>query len=151
MTQVSRRYLSPEVKSRMYEILIKGVDNARGNKQIVPFLTDLLSGPEQIMLAKRLAIAYLLIQDIYTRREMADILKVSLTTIQRVSTVLDIEGAGYRDIVNSLLRDEKVESFMDRLGDTVTGALESMTKVRGDYGARLPDPDRQRSKRIKAF
>lgn len=153
MTQVSRRYLSPQVKDRMYEILIKAIGAARQRGETIHFLTDLLSGPEQIMLAKRLAIAYLLLQGNYTTREISEILKVSLTTIQRVSTVLDTEGSGYREIVNSLLRDEKVQKFMDGVAGAVVGTIEAFTKKRPDYGSRIPDPNQSqnKNKKLKAF
>lgn len=104
----------------MYEILVKAVSKANYSKDTVNFLTDLLSAPEREMLAKRLAIAYLLVKDIYTYRGISQLLNVGLGTIQRVSKVLDEEGAGYRKIVNSLMKEEQVEEFMAKIAEKIT-------------------------------
>lgn len=120
MTQLSKRYLPPNVQKRMYEILIKAISKARLENDVINFLTDLLSLTEQAMLAKRLAIAYLLVENKYTRREISKILKVSLTTIQRVSLTLNIQGTGYRKIVQSLVKDEKIEEFMNKIATIIT-------------------------------
>lgn len=147
MTQVSRRYLSPSVQKRMYEILIKGVSKARYGDDIVNFLTDLLSPTERIMLAKRLAIAYLLIKGNYTQREISQVLKVSLTTIQKVSLALNIKGECYRKIINSLRREEKIEAFMNGIADI----LNSVPPPKRDWGTWQRSKNEEQIKRRKAF
>lgn len=120
MTQVSKRYISPDVQERMFEVFINAVSKAKYRSDVENFLTDLLSPTERIMLAKRLAIAYLLVKKSWTYREISKILKVSLTTVQRVSLTLNVQGNGYRKIVGSLLRDEKIENFMNKVADAIT-------------------------------
>ncbi|TSC90177.1 MAG: hypothetical protein G01um10145_281 [Microgenomates group bacterium Gr01-1014_5] len=120
MTQVSKRYLSSDVQKRMFEVFINAVSKAKYRRDVASFLTDLLSPTERIMLAKRLAIAYLLVKKSWTYREISQILKVSLATIQRVSLVLNVQGDGYRKIVNSLLKDEQIENFMNKVADAIT-------------------------------
>lgn len=104
----------------MYEILVGSIARAQKKGDVVNFLTDLLSLPEREMLAKRLAIAYLLIREKYTHREVSQILKVGLGTIQRVARVLEDEGEGYRKIITSLKRDISVEKFMDGLVELIS-------------------------------
>lgn len=96
MAQVSKRYLSPDVQERMFEIFVNAFSKAKYKRDIGKFLMDLLSSTEKIMLAKRLAIAYLLVKKGWTHREISQMLKLSLITIQRVSLVLNIQGNGYR-------------------------------------------------------
>jgi len=120
VTQVSKRYLSPNIQERMFEIFVNAISKAKYKSDVDGFLMDLLSPTERIMLAKRLAIAYLLVKKDWTHREISRILKVSLATIQRVSLVLNVQGNGYRKIVNSLLKDEQIENFMNKIADAIT-------------------------------
>src|SRR3990167_789974 len=120
MTQVSKRYLSEKVQKRMYEIFVKAVIKAGSKGEAVHFLTDLLSPTEQIMLAKRLAIAYLLINTNMSQRDVSSLLKVSLTTVGKISLTLTVQGSGYRRIVKSLVDEEKVEEIMNKILDVVT-------------------------------
>lgn len=104
----------------MYEIFISAISKAKYQYDVANFLTDLLSPIERTMLAKRLGIAYLLVKGNWTHREISQILKVSLATIQRVALVLNVQGDGYRKIVNSLLRDQQIENFMNKVADAIT-------------------------------
>ncbi|KKU82653.1 MAG: hypothetical protein UY10_C0027G0002 [Microgenomates group bacterium GW2011_GWA2_47_8] len=103
----------------MFEIFVNAISKAKYKSDVDGFLMDLLSPTERIMLAKRLAIAYLLVKKDWTHREISRILKVSLATIQRVSLVLNVQGNGYRKIVNSLLKDEQIENFMNKIADAI--------------------------------
>lgn len=147
MTQVSKRYLAPNVQKRMYEILIKAISKASYSQDIIQFLTDLLSPTEQIMLAKRLAIAYLLVKEDWTTREITQILKVSLTTVNRVSLTLNIQGRGYRKIIKSLIRDEKVEEFMNKIADAIT----SIPPKGQDWSRWRREKEAKKLSRRKAF
>lgn len=145
MTRTSKKYISPDTREKMYEILVRAVSKAQNKGDVINFLTDMLSFPEREMLAKRLAIAYLLIKDDSTHREISHILKVGLGTIQRVSCVLTEGGTGYRKIIKSLMRDEQVESFMDRLAELLP---QIPIKPGGNYGTlpRYRKPDKHTKK-----
>lgn len=152
MTQVSKRYLSPEVKDRIFEILIKAVSKASAKDDVVSFLTDLLSPVERTMLAKRLAIAYLLLKGGHTYREISEMLKVSLGTIERVVLTLNIQGAGYKKITAAMMRDEKIEEFIERIGE----ALPELPLPKGQDWKRVTREREEakrkyRQKRTKAF
>ena len=147
MTQVSKRYLSPNIQERMFEIFVNAISKAKYKSDVDGFLMDLLSPTERIMLAKRLAIAYLLVKKSWTHREISKILKVSLTTIQRVSLTLNIQGNGYRKIINSLLREEGVEAFMNRLADAIT----AIPPTKRDWKTWRTDRERGKRERSKAF
>ncbi|MBI4029045.1 MAG: hypothetical protein HY376_01645 [Candidatus Blackburnbacteria bacterium] len=120
MSRSTKRYTPPVVKNRIYEILINGVAKTNYRGDVVNFLTDLLSPPEREMLAKRLAIAYLLVEDSYTHRQISEFLRVGLGTIQRVASVLEDEGAGYRKMINSLKKEERLGEFMAVIAEKIT-------------------------------
>lgn len=147
MTRSSKKYISPSVKEGMYEILVGSIAKAQKKGDVVNFLTDLLSFPEREMLAKRLAIAYLLIREKYTHRDISRILRVGLGTIQRVARVLEEEGEGYRKIITSLKRDVSVEEFMDGLVELI-GNLDPRPGPNHGSVPRYRPPNKHR--RIKA-
>lgn len=147
MTQVSKRYLSPEAQKRMHTILIKAIVKANSKGDVIHLLTDLLSRTEQLMLAKRLAIAYLLIKKEYTHREISKILKVSVTTIQRVTLSLNLDGNGYRKVIKSLMNEEKVEDFMNKIADVIT----SIPPAKNDWKTWRANREQEKRERSKAF
>lgn len=116
MAQVSKHPISPKVEERIYEILIEAVGKAKDKKSVVSFLKDLLSPTEQVMLGKRIAIAYLLLKD-YDQRRISRILRVSLGTVSKVNTTLNLQGQGYRKIINRMFLEEKIEKLFDKLID----------------------------------
>ncbi|NIT04611.1 helix-turn-helix domain-containing protein [Candidatus Saccharibacteria bacterium] len=70
-------------------------------KEMERYIFDLLTPTEQIMLAKRLAIAALLVRGL-SYQEISKRLKVSTSTVARVNLWLRASGAGYRRAVESI-------------------------------------------------
>jgi len=114
MTQVSRRRLRPDIEKRIYELFWQSVARLKNAKEAEIFFSDLLTRTERIMLAKRLAIAILLLKG-YDYDAINEILKVSGTTIAKVKTWLHYEGEGYRRIAERLAREESWRGFADFL------------------------------------
>ena len=83
-------------------------------EEAVKFITDLLSKSEAEMLAKRLKIAELLLEG-ETYQDIREALKVSHTTVARVSEWLKIQGEGYRLIVERTKKLAKIEPQKPRL------------------------------------
>ena len=94
MTQVSKRIVHKQIESRMYETLFEAIKHLRSKEEIQLFLTDLLSPTERTMLAKRLAIAALLMRA-YEYESIMNMLKVSSATISKVALVLN-HNQGYK-------------------------------------------------------
>lgn len=84
MTQVSRYPIPKEVYGRIFEIFVKTISSLGDKKQIADFFVDFLTPTERIMLAKRLAIAFLLMKK-YDYKMIARTLRVSSSTIGGVS------------------------------------------------------------------
>ena len=105
MAQVSRNPVRADVYKRMYEIFLDAIADVRSRKDVEAFVHDFLTPTERVMLPKRLTIAYLLSKG-YEQRLISQYLKVSFTTITRVSNQLREAGAGYRKVITKILADE---------------------------------------------
>ena len=73
----------------------EALSSLQSTEESAKFLTDLLSSTEARMLARRLKIAKLLLDD-WKFSEIEDRLKVGVGTIARISEWLKIYGEGYR-------------------------------------------------------
>lgn len=125
MTQVSRRPLKKEVEEKLFEVFWEVFELMRTKKEAESFLKELLTPTEEIMLAKRVAVALMLLKG-YDYREIQDSLNVSATTVGKVSLWLRRGGEGYRRILEKIIKRQKVEEFWE--------------KVDGFLGKVLPPP-----------
>lgn len=114
MTQVSRRLLDHKTQEYIFQTFISAATKLSSPSLTQSFLQDLLTPTEQIMLAKRLCIAFML-QKGYPQRKISDILKLSTTTITRVSNILKSQNNGYKKVLNLMLVDERVNDFFSKL------------------------------------
>lgn len=146
MTQVSRRYLSPKVEQQIFDTFVESFTSLSSPAKATDFLYDLLSPVEQIMLGKRLAIAYMLMKG-YPQRTIADTLKVSQPTVTRVNASLKV-GAGYRAIISHMLQKEKIVAFFDKLEEK----LDHLLPPKGaNWSEHYKRTSAQRAKRKKTF
>lgn len=122
MAQISPRRLDPKVSSQIYNTFLSAIADLTTPSSTRTFLTDLLSDTEITMLAKRLSIAYMLRKK-YTTRDISNILKVSLGTINRVNSTLQTQGNGYKQIVDRMLKEEKIVAFFSKLEAKLDRAL----------------------------
>jgi uncharacterized protein YerC len=113
MTQVSRRYLNPKTEQQIFDTFVESFTSLSSTQKATDFLYDLLSPVEQVMLGKRLAIAYMLMKG-YAQRTVADTLKVSQATVNKVNASIKV-GSGYRTIISQMIQKEKVVAFFDQL------------------------------------
>ncbi len=114
MSKISKRILNKDIEERIFGIFWRTISQLQKPEEVKTFFKDLLSPSEQIMLAKRLAIAVLLSKS-FTYSEIDDVLKVSRPTIMNVSLWLKHKGAGYKKAVETILKDEKKEEFLDKI------------------------------------
>lgn len=114
MTQVSRIPLKKEIETRVYEVLMESVAAAKSHDTVSRLLDDLLSPTERLMIAKRLSIALLLYKR-YDQRTISKWLKVSSTTVSKVSLSMQVGRGGYRSIIESILRNEELKGFIQKI------------------------------------
>ncbi|MDO8443851.1 MAG: Trp family transcriptional regulator [Candidatus Azambacteria bacterium] len=124
MSQVSRNPLSKESN---YEIqatlwwLLARLDN---DSDIRNFLNSLLTKTEKIMLAKRLAIAFLLNKN-YSQRDISDALKVSTSTVCRIKEVMDKTEGDYEIFIKKLEKRSELKK-LEKQFDKFIGKLVSI-------------------------
>lgn len=117
MSQVSKRLIEKEVSKKIPQLLIETITDCKNRDHSQKFLDDFLTATEKIMLGKRLAIAVLLLKD-YDYRSISDILKVSITTIGRISNLLKLEESGVRMMAERHIDKEKWDDFLSNLSKT---------------------------------
>lgn len=122
MTQVSRRYLPPKVSGQIFDMFLSILSSLPSSSVTSSFVEDLLSPTEQIMLGKRLAIAYM-IRKGYAQRSITSTLKVSLATVSKISLRLKTQGNGYTAVIDRMLRIQKVSDFFDKLDEKLDHLL----------------------------
>lgn len=124
MTQVSKRQLNSDVQKRIYEIFVDILKEVQTSSDVQSLLEDFLTPTERVMLPKRLCIAYLLLKQ-YNQRAIASYLKVSFTTINRVSTALKIGGHGYTLMLTRLQKREKIDAILKQIEEGIVSTLAS--------------------------
>jgi len=86
----------------------------KSSADVKEFLTDLLTPTEKVMLAKRLAIALMLIKS-YDYSSIRSTLKVSPQTIGSVSLWLKYSGSGYRKSIERIIKKQKVATLIQNV------------------------------------
>ena len=71
MSQVSKHFMNPKIATKVYEVFINSIKNTQSSNDVIDFLNDLLSEPEKIMLAKRVAVAFMLLENKYTYNQIS--------------------------------------------------------------------------------
>lgn len=122
MAQVSKYPISQAVYEQIYELLLKVISDSRSNDESKELLDDLLTPTEKIVLAKRLAIALLLMKK-YTYENIKKILRVSQPTIALVNITLRYKGRGYKQFTDKILREEKIRKIWEKIEDSVLSTM----------------------------
>ena len=119
MAQISKYPISNNVYERILEIFFKTLIKIQTENEAEQFIKDFLTPTEKIMLAKRLAIAFLLEKE-YDYRTISGILRVSLPTVASVNVARKYGGKGYQKMINKLLKEEKIKDFLFKVGEILT-------------------------------
>lgn len=122
MPQVSKYPISSDVEQRIYEVFTKTISKLSRPSQINKFFEAFLSPVERIMLAKRLAIALLLLKG-YKYLEIRKVLRVSPPTISDVSMNLKYMNPEFRSVIESIIKKEKLEEFWNHIGDIISDKI----------------------------
>lgn len=148
MTQVSKYPISNEVYERISEIFFKVLISIGTKSEASNFIKDFLTPTEQIMLAKRLAIVFLLEKD-YDYRTISKVLRVSLPTIARVNLMRKYGSQGYGIMLKKLLNEEQIKTFLLKIGEALTEVVGKGGKGSGLW--RYLHQELKRKRREKPF
>ena len=116
MAQISKRMLRYDIQKRVWELFFKSFCKIRSEEQATKFLDDLLTPTEKTNLAKRLSIAFLLYQG-YDQRLVADLLKTSTSTVNKVGQWMRSKGEGFRWVIQKIQQEEGIREFLDAVED----------------------------------
>lgn len=105
MPHVSRHKLNPELSRNIFRKFIATFERASQNHGISAIIEELFTDTEKIMFAKRIAIVLMLANKTPQHR-IVDILKVSPTTVARISLQVEI---GKYDMILKTSRQEKID------------------------------------------
>lgn len=94
----------------MFETLWEVISKINSRSEIKDFVSDILSPTEKTMIAKRLAIASLLLRG-YNYEAIKDLLKVSQSTISKVAIPLN-NNMGYKTAINKVARSQATKEFL---------------------------------------
>lgn len=122
MAQVSRNPLAKDIHDRVIEIFLTSFTRLNSKRKAKKLLFDLLTPTERIMLAKRLAIAYLL-EKKFDHRSIAKLIKVSHGTIQRVNLIRNFAGEGFQNVIHSLIKEDQIKQYFQSLENSLNQLL----------------------------
>jgi len=147
MTQISRRYLPPKVSGQIFDMFLSTLSSLSSPAAVNSFVEDLLSPIEQIMLGKRLAIAYMLKKG-YTHRDIVDTLKVGLATVNKISLTLKVKGNGYSMVITHMLKIQTISDFFEKIEEKI----DKLLPPRGaNWQSHYKRTYAERSKKKRAF
>lgn len=118
MTRISRYKLNEHVYEKLFTLFFEVVTNSKDKNDFNHLIKDLFSPVERIMIAKRVVIVYLLIQEI-DYRMICSVLKVSNATISKFKLLME-RSDGIVPILKKIIRNEKVKLFLLELIDALS-------------------------------
>ncbi len=116
MVHISKHPLKQDVFTKMYQLFFEIINRTYDKDSFLLIMKDILSPPEQIMVAKRIAIIYLITKGANTQT-ISGYLKVSKSTVSKYALLFYKKETKTIEIIKSLLGKEKVINLLE---DTFT-------------------------------
>ena len=113
MTRISRIPVDDEVLEKLYLLMYEVVSSIDEEEEFSAIINELLSPTEKIMVAKRVAIIYLLMKKI-DYFNISNVLKVSSTTIAKFHSIM-VERKAIKNVLKGIVGNEKVKDFLEKL------------------------------------
>jgi uncharacterized protein YerC len=113
MTQISKYPLDRTIEDEIFRKFWQSISVLRDTEAVASFFSDFLSDTEQLMLAKRLTIAILLLAG-KRPKEIKDILHVSNSATGSVSAWLKNARPKTKVALTNIIREGKWKQFIDR-------------------------------------
>jgi len=113
MTRISKYKVEDKVLNKLYFLMFEIISNMDEEERFTGIMNELLSPTEKIMIAKRVAIIYLLMKNI-DYLMISEVLKVSSRTIAKFHSITS-EGKEIKNILEGLVENEKIKDFFEEL------------------------------------
>lgn len=150
MTQVSKYPVSKNIADRIFEIFLKTLVEIKNRDEADEFISSLLTPTEKIMLAKRLAIAFLLEKN-YDYRTIRNVIKVSASTIASVNSIRLYGSEGYKKQISKIIEEEELIGLLEESVNKVLSAPSSLERGKGTWTYLKQVSERRKGKNKKAF
>lgn len=112
MTHVSRKKLPDKVLRQILDSFLFVLTSTKKKEEMSKFLDAFLSNTEKIMLAKRLAIVFLLSEAV-EETKISEILKVTQSTVSRIKLWYETKGSGYKVAISQLKKRKMLQILKD--------------------------------------
>lgn len=137
MPHVSRKPISKDLYKEILQELWWVLTNTKEEREMAVFLGDFLTDTEKIMLAKRLALANLLLRG-WEWNEICRLLNVSSATINRMQRWLQGSGAGFRLALKRLEKKERWEDFWSKVDQILSEIPKTRSDLSGLMHGKIP-------------
>ncbi|PIP63641.1 hypothetical protein COW97_01460 [Candidatus Roizmanbacteria bacterium CG22_combo_CG10-13_8_21_14_all_34_12] len=114
MVNISKRPVDEEKLCKLYQLFFEVVNNTEDKDEFMELIQDILTPVEQIMIAKRIAIIYLLTKHV-EQVVIADNIKVSRATVGKFNLLFYKKKTRLIKIIESFLNNEKIGHFFEDL------------------------------------
>lgn len=119
MVRNSRFKLDENVLEKLFDLFFEVVGKKANKGEFRKVIVDLLSPAERIMLAKRIAIIYLLLKKI-DYYNICKVLKVSPSTVAKFSLLME-RSEGVVPTFKTIVKREKIGEFLEELFNDLYG------------------------------
>ncbi len=142
MVHNSIKPIEREIMLRIYQLFFNIVRKSSNKDNFVEIITDFISPSEQVMIAKRIAILYLLIKGI-KHSAIVNYLNVSSATVAKFALLFYEKDTKSILVIKSLIKQGKVLAFLD----DIFYELFTQPGVMRGHWQRYWDHERQKVKR----
>ena len=110
MTHISRLKLSEKTSNQILNSFFYALTHIKNEKEMTAFLEAFLSNTEKMMLAKRLAVVYLLKERVEDSK-ISETLNVTRETVARLRLWSETKGSGYQVAIFKLREKKLLEEL----------------------------------------
>lgn len=114
MVNLSKIHVDEKKLIKVYQLMFEILNQADDKDDFFGIIKDILSPPEQLMIAKRIAIIYLLIKGV-DNWSIAKYLKSSRSTVAKFSLLFYGKNTRLIGIIGELLNKESINHFFEDL------------------------------------
>lgn len=122
MSQVSKNKLNAKVYDKIFSLLPEFFGRLSRKNQEQALINTIFSSSERVMIAKRLAISFMLIKG-YTYHQIMEKIKVSLGTVAKVAELTKNADDVFVKELHSVAKEEQFVEFLNIIGYKLEIAL----------------------------
>ena len=112
MVHLSKRYFEKEKLKKLYQLFFEIVSRSTTKDNFLLIVSDILSPSEQVMVAKRIAIIYLLTKGL-NQTDISEYMKVSRATVAKYALLFYDKETKTIQMIKSLITKGKVLGFIE--------------------------------------